>query len=83
MKRCPRLCSLLLTAVIAAACLPAQADEFPAPVTKLDLQDGDTLVFLGDSITHQCLYQKTFFGRCATGSGPCCCCAERGWPVNA
>ena len=58
MKRCPRLCSLLLTAVIAAACLPAQADEFPAPVTKLDLQDGDTLVFLGDSITHQCLYTQ-------------------------
>ena len=27
-------------------------------VTSMDLQDGDTLVFLGDSITHQCLYTQ-------------------------
>lgn len=26
--------------------------------TGFDLQDGDTLVFLGDSITHQCLYTQ-------------------------
>ncbi|MHC4993908.1 MAG: SGNH/GDSL hydrolase family protein, partial [Planctomycetota bacterium] len=29
----------------------------PTPST-LDLQDGDTLVFAGDSITHQCLYTQ-------------------------
>lgn len=29
-----------------------------APPATLDLQDGDTLVFLGDSITHQCLYTQ-------------------------
>ncbi len=30
----------------------------PKPETVLDLQDGDTFVFLGDSITHQCLYTQ-------------------------
>jgi lysophospholipase L1-like esterase len=29
-----------------------------SPVAKLDLQDGDCLVFLGDSITHQRLYTQ-------------------------
>src|SRR3954471_20977458 len=28
------------------------------PIAKLDLKDGDTIVFLGDSITHQCLYTQ-------------------------
>src|SRR5690242_15012298 len=28
------------------------------PFDKLDLKDGDTVVFLGDSITHQCLYTQ-------------------------
>jgi len=43
---------------------PAQAPAAPAatdfkPVLdKIDLKDGDTLVFLGDSITHQCLYTQ-------------------------
>lgn len=32
--------------------------EQPKPITSIDLQDGDTLVFLGDSITHQCLYTQ-------------------------
>jgi lysophospholipase L1-like esterase len=30
----------------------------PKPVTTIDLQDGDSFVFLGDSITHQCLYTQ-------------------------
>lgn len=30
----------------------------PARSAALDLQDGDTVVFLGDSITHQCLYTQ-------------------------
>ena len=29
-----------------------------APLKKIDLQDGDSFVFLGDSITHQCLYTQ-------------------------
>ena len=32
--------------------------EVAPPPATLDLQDGDTLVFLGDSITHQCLYTQ-------------------------
>lgn len=58
MKRFPRLFLMMLLAAVFAPCLPAMADELPTPVTKLDLQDGDTLVFLGDSITHQCLYTQ-------------------------
>jgi lysophospholipase L1-like esterase len=34
------------------------AAEFPKPITSIDLQDGDTFVFLGDSITHQVLYTQ-------------------------
>ncbi len=34
------------------------APQFKPLVEKIDLQDGDTLVFLGDSITHQCLYTQ-------------------------
>lgn len=32
--------------------------DFPAPLAKIQLAEGDTLVFLGDSITHQCLYTQ-------------------------
>ena len=28
------------------------------PLARLDLKDGETIVFLGDSITHQCLYTQ-------------------------
>ena len=34
------------------------ADELAPPLGKLQFADGDTLVFLGDSITHQCLYTQ-------------------------
>jgi lysophospholipase L1-like esterase len=34
------------------------AAQEPKPTTTIDLQDGDTFVFLGDSITHQCLYTQ-------------------------
>ena len=40
-----------------AAATPA-APEFKPIVDHIDLKDGDTLVFLGDSITHQCLYTQ-------------------------
>jgi len=46
---------------IVAAPLDAQqpgAPAFKSIVEKIDLQDGDTFVFLGDSITHQCLYTQ-------------------------
>ncbi|NNE92629.1 MAG: SGNH/GDSL hydrolase family protein [Verrucomicrobiales bacterium] len=36
----------------------AQNPAAPQAAPYLDLQDGDTLVFLGDSITHQCLYTQ-------------------------
>ncbi|MCW1887511.1 SGNH/GDSL hydrolase family protein [Luteolibacter flavescens] len=42
----------------AAAEEPAPAYVPRAPLAKLDLHDGDTIVFLGDSITHQCLYTQ-------------------------
>jgi lysophospholipase L1-like esterase len=55
----------LLALFAATAPLMAQQAQPPAPVTDfkliltgMDLKDGDTLVFLGDSITHQCLYTQ-------------------------
>lgn len=36
----------------------ARGEEFPTPLAKLELSDGDALVFLGDSITHQALYTQ-------------------------
>ena len=41
----------------ASAAAPA-APTFAKMVEKMDLKDGDTVVFLGDSITHQCLYTQ-------------------------
>lgn len=56
----------LLLPVVTAAILagPVFAQETPAAPTfkpiveKLDVKDGDNIVFLGDSITHQCLYTQ-------------------------
>ena len=48
----------LCTAALLVAPLTAAADDFKSPVAKLDLQDGDSIVFLGDSITHQRLYTQ-------------------------
>lgn len=48
----------LMAALLASASMLASAAEFRKPITSFDLQDGDTLVFLGDSITHQCLYTQ-------------------------
>ncbi len=39
------------------AATPAES-SFPAIAPRVDLKDGDTLVFLGDSITHQCYYTQ-------------------------
>ena len=35
-----------------------RADDLAAPLAAVELQDGDSIVFLGDSITHQCLYTQ-------------------------
>ncbi|HEY6167147.1 MAG TPA: SGNH/GDSL hydrolase family protein [Verrucomicrobiae bacterium] len=62
--------SLLLTvgaALIAFSPVAFAQNPAPAPVDpatfkptlkQIELNDGDTLVFLGDSITHQCLYTQ-------------------------
>lgn len=34
------------------------APVFKSPLARLELKDGDSIVFLGDSITHQCLYTQ-------------------------
>ena len=63
--RCLRF--LLLTVVCVTASRPVTADDAPSlPLIPggIELQDGDTFVFLGDSITHQRLYTQyveTFF----------------------
>ncbi len=50
---------LILTMLVTVAfSLPALADDAKPTMTHIDLNDGDTLVFLGDSITHQCLYTQ-------------------------
>ena len=38
-----------------AAAAPAENPQFKKIYGKVELKDGDTFVFLGDSITHQCL----------------------------
>ncbi|WP_193213651.1 SGNH/GDSL hydrolase family protein [Luteolibacter marinus] len=46
----------LSLAGLAAAEEPAYVPR--SPLAELELRDGDTIVFLGDSITHQCLYTQ-------------------------
>jgi lysophospholipase L1-like esterase len=50
------VCSLLLACLV----LPSdvQSQEVKAPLAKVELEDGDSIVFLGDSITHQRLYTQ-------------------------
>lgn len=50
------LAFFLAASGFAAAEEPAYAPQ--APLAALDLRDGDAIVFLGDSITHQCLYTQ-------------------------
>ena len=57
MKHTLRL--LLITLILwQTAHVLASAQELAKPVTEMKLEDGDSLVFLGDSITHQCLYTQ-------------------------
>jgi lysophospholipase L1-like esterase len=46
---------LLLLLVLVVPCF---AETFPKTLGPVKLSDGDTFVFLGDSITHQCLYTQ-------------------------
>jgi lysophospholipase L1-like esterase len=44
---------------IAGSALAEQSPYVPQrPLAQLELKDGDSIVFLGDSITHQCLYTQ-------------------------
>lgn len=50
--------SWLLFAVALFSALPVMSEEPLPPLGRLELQDGDSIVFLGDSITHQRLYTQ-------------------------
>ncbi len=47
---------IALVLALMPAVLPAA--EFKAPLSTPELKQGDCIVFLGDSITHQCLYTQ-------------------------
>ena len=54
-------CVLALALQPAFSAEPQQSaapSQFKTMLAGIDLKDGDTLVFLGDSITHQCLYTQ-------------------------
>lgn len=48
----------LFVALLWTAVASAQEHGLPAPFTGIELADGDSIVFLGDSITHQRLYTQ-------------------------
>ena len=50
----------LLTGFLIAAisCSPLRGEELKAPLASIKPKEGDTIVFLGDSITQQCLYTQ-------------------------
>ncbi len=48
----------LVLSAIALLTTATTGDENKSPVSKLELKDGDSIVFLGDSITHQRLYTQ-------------------------
>ena len=58
MKTRITLLAILCSLVVSVQSLPASEPAFKAPVAKLELKAGDSIVFLGDSITHQCLYTQ-------------------------
>ena len=47
-----------LVGLLLAFALAVRADDLKAPLGKVELADGDSIVFLGDSITHQRLYTQ-------------------------
>lgn len=51
--------TLVLLVLAPQPCRSLLADEpLPAPLATIELNDGEHVVFLGDSITHQCLYTQ-------------------------
>lgn len=60
MKAFPRVLffAVFSIAIVATAFSSVAEEVAPRVPANLDLQDGDTMVFLGDSITHQCLYTQ-------------------------
>jgi hypothetical protein len=42
----------------AVASAAAASPAFKTALPRMELKDGDSMVFLGDSITHQCLYPQ-------------------------
>ena len=44
--------------IVAGLVSSLRGDEPKSPLARLNLATGDTIVFLGDSITHQCLYTQ-------------------------
>ena len=46
------------TALAKPAAKAAKPSKFKTMLPQMLLKDGDTMVFLGDSITHQCLYTQ-------------------------
>lgn len=49
---------LHLVIIALVFCLQASAADFKSPLSKLALADGDCIVFLGDSLTKECLYTQ-------------------------
>ena len=61
MKRTFVLAASIITFVVAAPAQEQKATavpEFKKLAPDIELNDGDNFVFLGDSITHQCLYTQ-------------------------
>ena len=48
----------LLVGLLFSLAAAARADDLRAPLAKMELADGEGIVFLGDSITHQRLYTQ-------------------------
>ena len=55
MRRAIPAAAVLYITFLASA---VTGQDLKPPLAKISLSDGDTLVFLGDSITHQCLYTQ-------------------------
>ncbi|MBN1844475.1 MAG: SGNH/GDSL hydrolase family protein [Sedimentisphaerales bacterium] len=51
-----RYCLVVLLGLLVSGLAVAQ--EYPRPLAQLELNQDDVMVFLGDSITHQCLYTQ-------------------------
>ncbi|MDD4872789.1 MAG: SGNH/GDSL hydrolase family protein [Kiritimatiellae bacterium] len=62
MKTLRTLIVVLFTAIVPLFAqqtnTPVAVPEFKPILSGIELKDGDTMVFLGDSITHQCLYTQ-------------------------